>query len=357
MKMPPIYFYIPQDYWPAGELPESADTYWQWQCSMESSYNWSLYNWTLQTYLRLKDDGFPCELVATIPDEGIVVAHRYSLPDELQPGSKLLIVCLQADKGRHTYAQLHVVQNPHDDIFSKSATLWQSYCIPLWTQPGLIPRSSERGDRFENIAYLGRERELAPELKEPSWQEHLEALGLRWHILPNRSDWNDYSTVDAVLAVRSFGRQSSYNWKPPSKLLNAWQAGVPAILGNESAFRNARKSELDYLEVTSVDEAIAALKRLRDDRELRQAMIENGRIRAADTTPASLTARWRNFLTDIVVPAYHHWCMSSDWTRQLFLTRRALDIKTQGMRSQIRRVRGQITSPVKFLISQIKKSI
>ncbi|MBD2744812.1 hypothetical protein [Coleofasciculus sp. FACHB-1120] len=350
-KLPQIYFYIPQNDWPAGELPESINTYWQWQCSINGGRG--IYNWTLQTYLHLKADGFPCELVGTIPSEGIVVAHRDSLPDNLQPGAKLLFVCILGDKGRHSYAQLHTVQNPREEMLLWP--FWKSEYIRFWPQPGLLPRSDTRGDRFENIAFVGRERELASELLDSSWQEHLNALGLRWQIV-SRDRWNDYSEIDAVLAVRDFNSQKDYSWKPASKLINAWHAGVPAILGRESAFRLERKSELDYIEINSLQEALAALQRLRNDAQLRRAMIGNGRIRSQESHPAKLVAQWRNFLTDVAVPDYNRWCRASNLARHTFLIRRDLDIKTQGMRSQIRRVKGQITGPLKSLVSQSRTS-
>lgn len=353
--MTPIYFYIPQSDWPST-LPQRADEYWQWQCAMSSTYNWSLYNWTLQTYLRLKESGFPCELVGTMPSEGIIVAHRYSLPDELQPGPKMLIVCLQADKGRHTYAHLHVVQNPLDDVYRKASSLWDGDYIPLWPQPGLIPRDRARGDRFENVAYLGRERELAPELQDPAWQEQLNELGLRWHILGNRDQWNDYSQVDVMLAVRGFGSPGGFSWKPPSKLVNAWHAGIPAILGYELAFRSERKSEFDYIEVMSPTEALLALKRLRDDKALRDSMVENGRIRAQETQVSRMVERWSNFLLKKAVPAYERWSNGSNFYRQSFLQLRRLAIETRDIRHQMRNVRGQITAPVKSLISRFKGS-
>ena len=46
--------------------------------------------------------------------------------------------------------------------------------------------------------------------------------------------------------------QLSRRWylKPPSKLFNSWLAGVPAVLGHESAYRAERRSDLDYIEVS-----------------------------------------------------------------------------------------------------------
>ncbi len=347
--LPPVYFYLPPQDWPPGGLPAQAEDYWQWQCSMDSAYNWSLYNWTLQTYLRLRDSGFPCQLVQQLPETGIIIAHRYSLAEDLQPGAKQLLVCLQADKGRHPYAQVHVVQNPEDDIARMAPWLWPSHSLPLWPQPGLVGRDPARGDRFENIVYLGRERELAAELLDPGWAKQLAEMGLSWQVRGNRNQWNDYRDVDAVLAVRSFA-QSGFNWKPPSKLLNAWHAQVPAILGPEAAFQNARQTDLDYLEVTSPQRALAVLQQLRDDPTLRQQMIENGRQRAAETAPQQLTERWQKFVETVAVPLYDRWCHQPSLGRQSFLAARQWDGKTRNFRSQVRRWRGTVTGPLKTLL-------
>lgn len=219
---------LPQYHLLVENLPESADIYWE-------GFAYGVFSWTLQTYLRLQATGFPCKLVSSMPEEGIVLTHRDCLPDNLQPGSRLLIVCLQADRKRHPYAQLHIVQNAQAALKKSVTPLWDNYYIPHWFQPGLIPRHPERGDRFENIAFFGKEENLAPELKQPSWNEQLQALGLSWHIVSS-DKWNDYSYVDAVLAVRELNIQATYTSKPATKLYNAWQAGVPAILGCDSAF-------------------------------------------------------------------------------------------------------------------------
>ncbi|MBD1879926.1 hypothetical protein [Coleofasciculus sp. FACHB-T130] len=337
-KLPPIYFYLPQSDW-VEDMPKSADTYWQ-------GFGQGIYCWTLQTYLRLKADGFPCELIGTMPTEGIVLAHRRSFPFALQPQPKLLMVCFKADYERHPYAQLHVVQNPQEEF-----TFKESSYIAHWSQPGLIPRDPSRGDRFENAAYFGITHNLADELKKPLWQEHLKALGLSWHIVkPER--WNDYSDVDVVVAVRSFDRQD-YTWKPATKLINAWCAGVPAILGTDSAFRAERQSELDYLEVASLEDAIAALQRLRDDKQLRRAMMENGRVRAEKTQPARLVTQWSNFLTDVAVPAYERWYTASAWSRQTFLQRRSLAIKINSVQRRKNRLQEYLSPFMKSFISQL----
>ena len=116
--------------------------------------------------------------------------------------------------------------------------------------------------------------------------------------------WPDYSTVDAVVALRPpDGR--SYPGKPATKLYNAWLAGVPAVLGTESAYRAERRSELDYLEAASGAEALAALRELATDPHRFAAMVDNGRSRATAVAPAAVAARWRDLLFE-TLPARLH---------------------------------------------------
>lgn len=343
--LPPIYFYLPADDWPSGNFLEGPDRY---QEIYKNCVSTGTYNWSLQTYLRLTEIGFPCKLVGSIPTEGIVLAYRKSLPAELQPGPKLLIVCLQGDEGQHPYAQLHVVQNAREAIAPGQVLgdrfLFpnKKYYLPHWPQPGLIPRDPNRGDRFETIAYFGREMNLAPELKDPAWQQQLESLGLKWRIVSERESWNDYADVDAVIAVRRFSRWINYSWKPASKLYNAWHAGVPAILGCDSAFRDERKSNLDYLEVTSVKQALVAIRQLQEQPELRRAMRENGQIRAQETSVEQLVLRWRTFILESAVPEYKRWSQASNLSRSLFLMRRSLALTTRERRKDLQNIRNQL---------------
>jgi hypothetical protein len=336
---PPIYFYCPQKE-TDNNLP-SISSYWQWLCAQNSisSMQGGGNIWTLQTYLYLKEFGFPCKLVTTMPDEGIVLTHRDFLDASFQPNRKLLLVCLRADVDRHPYAQLHIVQNPYQKINKSPISVWESYFIPHWPQASLIPRDPQRGDTFENVTFIGNEINLVPEFRDSSWYEQLDSLGLKFHKKLSHNEWHDHSNIDVILAIRSFGRENYWRGKPASKLYNAWHAGIPAILSFETAFRAERKSDLDYLEATSLAEVIAALKRLKNDRQLRQAIIENGKIRAKETQPEIMVAKWQNFITDIAVPAYKNWSTMPRWQQELFFNRRRLFLASRPtyyyLRSQI----------------------
>ena len=338
-RTPPVYFYVPADTWPDDMTPDSG-YFW----SAKRGGKW---NWTLQTYENLLKAGFPCRLVGEIPREGVIVAHTRLLDDSLVPNARQLLVCIEADRGRHPYAQLHVQQNPAgarsadaelrtriDQRIVSFPTPNQYVCY--WPQPDLIPRDSERGARFERVVYMGRAKNLAPALRSEAWSRRLREHGLAWKIEEDRLAWRDYREIDAILAVRDFAGEPHLH-KPATKLHNAWRAGVPAVLGSESAFRADRRSELDYLEVNSPDEALAALLRLRDDVDLRTEMVSSGRRRAREVTAEAITASWLSYLRDVAIPAYDAWSTSSPLARRAFLLNRRLRQRFERLRNGIRR--------------------
>ncbi|MBD2461603.1 hypothetical protein H6G89_11130 [Oscillatoria sp. FACHB-1407] len=336
--LPPIYFYIPQDQLPFTEVPDDIDANWQ-------MFAPGVFAWTLQTYIRLKQDGFPCEFTGSLPDEGIIVMHRDSVPQKWKPSHKQLFVCIQADRTQHPWAHFHVVHNPQGVLPDGKFEIRNSYYIPHWApQPGLIPRDPARGDRFENIAFFGHERNLAPELKHPAWEAALTEMGLTWHVI-DRDHWNDYSQVDAVVAVRSFNQQD-FTIKPALKLYNAWHAGVPAILGCESAFRAERISPIDYLEATSAEETLSLLRILVENPDLRQAMVQNGKVRSRETNPTIHLKMWRDLILGTAVPAYENWRRASSWQRNKFYTRHSVKQNVERIKRRSAELYGLFRPPV-----------
>jgi hypothetical protein len=298
-RLPKIYFFCPVRM--PGWATESIDQLVTWQGERKGR-NIGFSHWVLQTFVYLKEYGFNCELVEPFPEEGIILAHRDTLPPWLKPKPKQLLVCLQADRLPHPYAQLSIIHNPYDIRVNTKTAVY----IPPWPQIRLIPRSTNRNGIFKNIAYVGGEQNLAPELMEPSWNARLKSYGLDFEVVGEnkKNRWRDYSQIDAIVAVRSYSETDYYD-KPALKLFNSWQAGVPAILGVESAYRAERRSELDYIEVTSIDETLSALKLLLDNENLRKEIVNNGWERAEAIQPSQIVSQWINFLTEIAIPHYY----------------------------------------------------
>lgn len=320
---PPIRFYLPET------IPADVSTPWEaYQLAARGLVRPGVVAWTVQTFLQLRRAGFACELVHEIPTDGILIAHRKSIPRDFIPPAGVLFVCLRADATFHPYAHWHVVQN------RDAASSWfPSVYMPHWPQPGLIPRDPARGDAWENAAYFGDPASFAAQMQGPAWEEMLRSVQLKWHFVgPDK--WHDFREADVVIAVRGFDRHRRTN-KPASKLFNAWHAGVPAVLGCESAYQHERRSALDYLEVRSFDEIVAALQKLHNDPELRRAMRENGLDRARETEPETLTARWREFLETTAMPAYEALRRGGAWRRTLFRGSGALKMAALNLRERI----------------------
>jgi hypothetical protein len=260
-----------------------------------------LYGWILQTYLRLRASGLPVRLDDVAPTSGTVVVHvEYvdRLLAEASAPAALFVVTPRMDRGPQLLADLEVVQN------LSSVGSHQVY-IPFWLQPGLTPRDRTRGTRVENIAFMGNRQSLHDELASPSWEEALVSRNFVWDsrvVTFVRNDqlqlghrWQDFATVDVIVALRPPPTWPAAG-KPASKLINAWAAGVPAILGPETPYRELRRSELDYIEVGNPAEALEALERLRADSELYTAMVANGRQRASEFAHERLVTRWTDLL-------------------------------------------------------------
>jgi hypothetical protein len=328
--IPAVYFYVPGHSWPE-DLSPGVEYFW-------SSNRGGKWNWTFQTFEYLKKAGVACSLVTELPEEGIVIAHRKLYPLELKPTSRQLIVCIEADRGRMPFAQLHVQQNPVGTALANSSWLGRlerklfrqntNHFIYYWPQPGLIPRDRSRGARFQNIVFQGRERHLIKELRADAFKKEVEGLGLNYIPHFSKEQWNDYSDVDCVIAIRD-ARGLRHTNKPATKLYNAWHAGVPAILNPESAY--LAESELDangvptdFIPAKSKQDVIDALRRLSADGDLRKSLVAKGHRNSSRTSPERIVRYWIDFLNGYAIPAYEDWMQMSEHNRRLFFLLRDL---------------------------------
>ena len=263
--------------------------------------------WVLQTYLHLARAGYPVRLASRLPESGVVVFHakeRRALPlrRRSRGRSGLVFVAVRGDVRQAAGADFEVVQN------RQSADGAGSFFVPHWPQPGLLPRDPSRGTRLARIAYKGFDRNLHPWFRTAGWRDFLASHGIEWVIdsVPfaeggtgEALEWPDFRSVDAVLAVRPAAcpRRDS---KPATKLYNAWLAGVPALLSPDVAFRELRRSPLDYLEAAGPAEAKSGVRRLLAEPDLYRRMVANGRARAAEFSAGAVLARWLELLEEIL---------------------------------------------------------
>lgn len=266
-------------------------------------------SWSTQSYIQLKERGLNVKLVSqVIPNQICIVTYENLAIKEL-PFNSYVVGC-RHDRGRPEICEQRIVQNPLN-IIDKT-----DHYLPHWPQPFILPRQGDRGSTIQNLVYKGRGMNLATPFKTPDFLSQLNQLGVQLLTSPENNeqkrvdDSRDYRQADLVLAVRNC-TEYNLSLKPPSKLINAWIAEVPALLGPEPAYQALRKSELDYIEVRSPQEVILAIKRLKNDPDLYLAMIENGRERAKEFTPDQIALQWRNLLAGEIATGYEKWLNQS----------------------------------------------
>lgn len=285
-----------------------------------------LINWIASTYIELQKVGISCEVIDRMPRQGIVIADRATL--DSYPYSYLdsiMLLCAKGDRDFHPSVHFHVVQNTVDTQ-NPFNSIWNPYFIPHWPQPGLQARDRERGSTVKNVAFMGTIGNLTEEFKSDKWISALKKLDCTWTPVLSPAKWYDYSQIDIIVAVRSFDG-NKYPQKPASKLINAWRAGVPIILTPESAFVSLRKSELDFLIINSLEEAIDAVAKLKTNPDLYLSMIDHGLERAREFSGEKITEYWLTFLRDYVFPEYAKWHQSPKASKIILFARRYADFR------------------------------
>lgn len=296
--------------------------------------------WIAQTYLRLRRAGSPVE-VARRPQAGAVnVVNGVAFGSRrLVPGA--FFVACRSDGTGGELAQLVVVQNPRDVTGPHCSVL------PHWPQPGLRPRDPARGTRVERVVFKGDHLvNLVGELRDDAFRAALAAMGCAWEVSGKSSGgapvaWHDYRDADVAVALRDL-TVGFADAKPASKLVNAWMAGVPALLGPESAYRDLRRSPYDYLEVRSAREVLEAVRWLREHPAVYLEIARNGLSRACEFSAEALVRRWWAYLTGpVVAGAFARFERRSGVGKRLDALRRVV----RHRRAKARRTRRWRTTP------------
>lgn len=276
-------------------------------------------SWIVNTYLQLKHRGLEVYLVPRyIPGRICIIARQGTTAKRLLlhlPFRSYVVAC-QTDGARPALCERCIVQN------QLNITGPTDHFIHHWPQPDLQPRNPARGTTVENIAYKGRWLYMPESLTGDDFATQLSQRG--YHLLSPDStqakhgaweQWGDYTEADVVLGLRNYTSPAYLAVKPATKLINAWIAGCPALMGPEPAFQQLRQSELDYIEVRTPEEVIAALEQLRSQPKLYEAMVENGFRRAQEFTTERIVEQWRDLLAGPIAEGYEQWLQDS-WVQK-----------------------------------------
>ena len=260
--------------------------------------NW---DWTIQTFLYMKQAGLEVALVEQPVEGAICVAHFDETLQEKVWAPNSFVVGIRADRSPLRQCEIEVVQSP--------ASLGQknSFLIPFWPQSRILPRSKERGDRIERISYFGNEGGLAPEFYDAAFIDALKDRGVSFNISGDPAKWHDYRETDLVLAVRSHTHFSLLKTKPASKLVNAWQADCLPLLGHEPAYRAVGQPSQNYFEVKSPQDVLDAVVYLQQNPLRYQQMKQSGAERYIEYNFDAVQHQWVDLLTGPVAEEYTKW--------------------------------------------------
>ena len=259
--------------------------------------------WIVTTFLHLRRHVGNVYLVTHPVRNAICVVSGLDFGiRDLASGS--FFIGARSDGPNPLLCHLRVVQNRFQTV-SK-----HDHCIPHWPQPALKPRLASRGTVIENVVFYGSESNLEGRFQSDTFRSALARMGTRL-IINGRSgrdvvDWSDYRHADLVLAARNLTQSDAFT-KPASKLVNAWAAGVPALLGPEPAFQDLRRSGLDYFEVRSADDALRTIATLKAEPSLYLNAAKNGLARAAAFSVDGISQRWLDLLSGAAADEFRRW--------------------------------------------------
>lgn len=254
-------------------------------------------SWIAQGYVRLRESlerrGHAVKVAARIPDEGIAIVHRDDANDWRAVRAGAFLVVVRADRAPVLACDLAIAQNG-------TALRRNERFVPLWPQPGLLPRDEARGPRLSRLVYQGRGAKLPAWTRSRAFTSALAARGIAFEA--RESGWGDYRTADIALAARE-DSATMLATKPATKVVNAWLAGVPLLATREPAYDEVRRTARDFIAVWSAGDAIAAIDRLRASPDLVSAIVRNGRERAREFDVEAVRAKWLSLIDEVIVPA------------------------------------------------------
>jgi len=173
------------------------------------------------------------------------------------------------------------------------------------------------------------------------WKREFEACGLEFVPLPS-SQWHDLRSIDVLIGIRSFD-SNPHNSKPASKLINAWHAGIPFIGGYESAFMQIGHPGKDYLLAGTLQEAVAAVVRLRDNPQLYSRIVESGARSGALYTERKICESWESAIFGPVMHRYAQWKSLPNLERVRFNTYLTLGLLEHMSKQAIKRMSKNFT--------------
>lgn len=255
-------------------------------------------SWIAQSFLRLRPHlesrGWRASAGPGFIPGTISVAHRDDLNRFAGAAHRSYLVAVRADRAPVAACDVAIAQN--------ALRLGRrERFIPLWPQPGLVPRDRARGSRVERIAYQGRTGTSPRWFASDAFRRQLSRRNVGFEA--RESGWGEYRDVDVALAIRD-ELPGILATKPATKIYNGWLSRVPVLAAPEPAYREVRRAPLDFIEVRGAWDVLEAIDLLRANPALYHAMVANGVARGAEYSIEAIRSRWLELMDEEVVPGF-----------------------------------------------------
>lgn len=254
------------------------------------------HTWVWPLYCQMKMQGFRVSFSYEPREDAVNIIHCQIARGCLKASDfrRYYFIGIRADYPAFPYGQFEIVQNK---LSEKPGSVY----MPLFPQPGLIKRDVNRA-KIENVCFSGRAQNS---IDLTLLESELAKIGCNL-IFKAEGAWHEMQDVDILLGIRSFSKEAHVS-KPPTKLFNAWLAGIPFIGGYDSAFEQVGEPGRNYLRVSTMDEMIRNIEHLRDDPSWYSHLVREGFSAAKEYTPESITNKWIAFFEETVLPHYAVW--------------------------------------------------
>lgn len=267
-----------------------------------------------ELYARLRDKGYPVTAGRIVPREAkLVVAfapffestNPFSSTNELLWGSAAArTLMIRSDWKLNDSVKFR----PDAVIVPNRAAYWakrygkRAHYLPALPQRGLIPRRAGRTGL--DVAVLKANPENIPGYLEQSDSlDRLQALGVEVVVdapsTTNGSDqnWHDFREADVALCLRSAAEADDDVRKPPTKLINAWSTGVVPLVAPEMAYVDLIEEGEDAFVVSSFDEILAVVLRLKSSAGVWESVQERVALRTEQYSQDHVLEMWVHLLT------------------------------------------------------------
>ena len=271
---------------------------------------WWLFNcgewaWIVQTYHRLikySIEGLSVSSSAKPVSDSINVIFS---DDYLNLKNKADYYCAVVILDRFVFypGNLSIVQNKEHSL------PFRFKYVTHWSQAGLVPKDNTIKNKVIKIGFFGLPAnsidllELANDIENKDVEL----------IIAGPKSWNDYSEIDIAIGIRCFSGKR-YNQKPPTKLLNAWRAGVPFIGGVDSAYSQVGENKKNYIRVNNRVELVEAIDVIINDSVFSKNLIDNGFDEFKKYSNKNIEKEWLDLLFNEEVN-FNNWKRKSNFQR------------------------------------------